>query len=700
MKLLHTPILNIGNPNDKKIEILNYFIESYELYESLFELLNSDESFYQIPEPLRHPLIFYYGHTATFFINKLILAKIIPNRVNPEFESLFAIGVDEMSWDDLRKENYNWPKVAEVRAYRETVKLLIIETIKNFDLKIPITWEAPMWAILMAIEHERIHLETSSVLIRQLDLKYITPKQKWLPCQEVGPAPQNNFVSIPSSNIAINKDKSSQLYSWDNENGTHEFQLNPFKASQFLVSNQEFFDFVCDGGYQNKNYWEDEGRKWLDFSTSTCPRFWITVGNNQYKYRALSQEIEMPWNWPVDVNYHESKAFCNWKSEKTSKKIRLPTEDEWFSLRNSIELTDERYDLEFNINLNHGASSCPVDKFKFGNLYDIVGNVWQWTETPIYPYTGFEVHPLYDDFTIPTFDNRHNLIKGGSWISTGNSATKNARYAFRRHFFQHAGFRYIETDSDIKINDYNYESDTQNSQYSEFHYGDEYFKVKNFAKASAEFCIQQSTGRKLSKALDLGCAVGRSTFELAKVYKEVIGLDFSARFIRTAVEMQERGEIRYTLIEEGELCSYKTRRMEDLGLANIQHKIDFQQGDACNLKSHLNNFDLIFMGNLIDRLYDPKKLLLEIHHRINIGGLLIIASPFTWLEEYTKRENWLGGFKAPNGETLTTTDALTLVLEKHFKRVGQPVPIEFVIRETKRKFQHTISEFNVFERIK
>jgi hypothetical protein len=91
--------------------------------------------------------------------------------------------------------------------------------------------------------------------------------------------------------------------------------------------------------------------------------------------------------------------------------------------------------------------------------------------------------------------------------------------------------------------------------------------------------------------------------------------------------------------------------------------------------------------------------LLEIHHRINIGGLLVIASPYTWLEEYTKRENWLGGFKGTNGENLTTTDALSLLLDLHFKRIEAPVPIEFVIRETKRKFQHTVSEFNVFERI-
>ena len=333
-----------------------------------------------------------------------------------------------------------------------------------------------------------------------------------------------------------------------------------------------------------------------------------------------------------------------------------------------------------------------------GELYDVVGNVWQWTETPIYPFDGFKVHPLYDDFTTPTFDNKHNLIKGGSWISTGNEAMKDSRYAFRLHFFQHAGFRYVQGESVIQVNDLDYESDTQVSQYSEFHYGDEYYGVANFAKASAEFCIQQMAGRASARALDLGCAVGRSTFELATHFDHVDGVDFSARFIKTAFSMQERGEVRYNLIEEGELTSFKSRKLSAMGLENTVDKVSFSQGDACNLKPQLTGYDLIFMGNLIDRVYSPRKVLADMSERLNPGGLLIIASPFTWLEEYTERNEWLGGYKDENGETLSSTDALEQALSPNLVRVGQSKDIPFVIRETKRKHQHTLSEFNVFEK--
>jgi len=63
--------------NTSKEEIKEYFLRTYKEYEELFELLVSDEVFYERPEPLRHPLIFYFGHTAVFFSNKLRLAKLL-----------------------------------------------------------------------------------------------------------------------------------------------------------------------------------------------------------------------------------------------------------------------------------------------------------------------------------------------------------------------------------------------------------------------------------------------------------------------------------------------------------------------------------------------------------------------------------------------------------------------------------------------
>ncbi len=308
------------------------------------------------------------------------------------------------------------------------------------------------------------------------------------------------------------------------------------------------------------------------------------------------------------------------------------------------------------------------------------------------------MHPLYDDFSTPTFDGKHNLIKGGSWISTGNESTQSSRYAFRRHFYQHAGFRYVESHQDpASMTSLNiYETDELISQYLEFHYGDEYFSVPNFCVNGIKQCIHEIQSTHTTKALDIGCSVGRASFELAKTFDHVDGIDFSARFIQQAYNLTELGEKRYTIRTEGDLVEFKSITLAQFSYIEEAKKINFVQGDACNLKPQFSGYDLVYASNLIDRLGDPKVFLMTIHQRINEGGYLVITSPYTWLEEYTTKANWLGGIKV-HGENFTTLDGLTETLIPHFELIAVK-EIPFVIRETKRKFQHSISEMTIWRK--
>lgn len=125
----------------------------------------------------------------------------------------------------------------------------------------------------------------------------------------------------------------------------------------------------------------------------------------------------------------------------------------------------------------------------------------------------------------------------------------------------------------------------------------------------------------------------------------------------------------------------------------------FSQGDACNLKPNFTGYDLIFAGNLIDRLYEPAGFLNTIHERLNDDGLLVITSPYTWLEEYTEKHNWVGGYKE-KGENVTTLDGLHSMLKEYFEPYCDPVDVPFVIRETARKHQHTIAQMTLWQRRK
>ena len=51
-------------------EVLAYFRNTWELTETLFAALASDAVFYMVPDTLRRPLIFYFGHPAALYINK------------------------------------------------------------------------------------------------------------------------------------------------------------------------------------------------------------------------------------------------------------------------------------------------------------------------------------------------------------------------------------------------------------------------------------------------------------------------------------------------------------------------------------------------------------------------------------------------------------------------------------------------------
>ena len=235
------------------------------------------------------------------------------------------------------------------------------------------------------------------------------------------------------------------------------------------------------------------------------------------------------------------------------------------------------------------------------------------------------------------------------------------------------------------------------SQYCEFHYGGKIFRCGQFSKEIVDIALDHTRALPRKKALDIGCSVGRIAFELARDFESVTGLDFSARFINLAHRLQTEGKLRYTIIDEGELVSYREQTLEELGLLENGTANYLYAGRCMQPKAQFTGYDLVIAANLIDSLYAPRKFLRNLHERVNTGGIVVLASPYTWLEEFTEKNEWLGGFKK-DGENVTTLDGLHGVLDEHFERIAEPVEVEFVIRETKRKFQHSLSELTVWRK--
>jgi putative 4-mercaptohistidine N1-methyltranferase len=242
-----------------------------------------------------------------------------------------------------------------------------------------------------------------------------------------------------------------------------------------------------------------------------------------------------------------------------------------------------------------------------------------------------------------------------------------------------------------------YETEALVNQYMEFHYGDSYFGVENYPRRCADLCLQATAALPRRKALDLGCAVGRSTFELARFFDSAIGLDLSARFIGCANHLRLHRSLDYAKPIEGARTEQKRAELSPLGLDEASSRVDFAVADACELDRRYTDLDLIFAGNLLDRLYDPGRFLRSIQERLRPGGILVISSPYTWLEAFTPREKWLAGYAGSTGY-VSTLEGMRRILTPGFQLAQPPVDVPFVIRETARKFQHSIAELSVWRR--
>lgn len=158
--------------------------------------------------------------------------------------------------------------------------------------------------------------------------------------------------------------------------------------------------------------------------------------------------------------------------------------------------------------------------------------------------------------------------------------------------------------------------------------------------------------------------------------------------------MKEDGVVRYKIKQEGYIWEAKEIFADEFGFdEENMSRVQFWQGDACNLKPHFRDYDLIVAANLIDRLYDPQKFLKNIHERLNSGGVLLIASPYSWDAAFTSEDKWLASKEE------SSFAALKRILSDNFVMLGEPLDVEFVIRESSRKFQHTVSQVSAWKKI-
>ena len=238
-----------------------------------------------------------------------------------------------------------------------------------------------------------------------------------------------------------------------------------------------------------------------------------------------------------------------------------------------------------------------------------------------------------------------------------------------------------------------YESSRLLAEYLLFHYGSEeqILGERPGPREALEFavrCVYELLDVERvpagGRALDIGCAVGRSCFELCAFCPSVVGIDFSNLFIQAARELKNRGEFSFEMVVEGEICEVTRARVP---AALDRRRAHFQVGDAANLPANLGTFDVVLAANLICRLSEPIVFLQRLPALVNQGGQLLMTTPFTWSADFTSPAKWLGGQKSVG---VRSFDALKEILGRDFElEVAKDLP--FLIREHERKFQYGVA---------
>ncbi len=218
--------------------------------------------------------------------------------------------------------------------------------------------------------------------------------------------------------------------------------------------------------------------------------------------------------------------------------------------------------------------------------------------------------------------------------------------------------------------------------YLQFHYGTvgdffaarfEMDRFENFHTRVLERFLRRPSGKPGSgQALDLGCNVGRATFELSRQFDQVVGIDFSAQSIEIAERIRSEGEFRADVWDARQPGDGHTFRVPD---GCRPGAVQFKCGDACHANL-TGKYDCVVALNLLCRVADPLALVQTFEAAVADGGQLILSTPWSWDEKYTPRSAWPGDVPGP---------ALESLLGASFERTGEE-EMPFLMRAATRQY--------------
>jgi iron(II)-dependent oxidoreductase len=421
--------------------------EARQQTDALFAIVAPD-ALYERPIAERHRIVFYLGHLEAFDWNLLHEHALGLRSFHPEFDRLFAFGIDPVGGGLPTDQPSQWPSVEAVRNYVRGIRSALDEKLEE-TLDSPSSGRdgfALTTLLNVALEHRLMHAETLAYMLHQLPVARKIPQSE--PTDLPAPAVDHDSIEISAGKVTLGLPH-GEAFGWDNEFKCHTVNVPTFSIDKYKVTNRQYLEFMHAGGYENPEFWTDDDWKWKSQKQVSNPAFWRRHGD-QWLYRTMFNEIEMPPDWPVYVSQAEAKAYASWAGKS------LPTEAEWQRAAYATPGGGERAypwgndapsptlgNFDFARWSPAAVNAYPAGESAFG-VQGMVGNGWEWTSTPFGPFPGFEPFPFYRGYSADFFDGKHFVMKGGSSRTAAPMLRRTFRNWFQAHYqFIYTGFRCV-----------------------------------------------------------------------------------------------------------------------------------------------------------------------------------------------------------------------------------------------------------------
>lgn len=416
--------------------------------DALFTMICGD-ALYERPIPERHRLIFYLGHLEAFDWNLIARDTLHEPSFHPDYEKLFAFGIDPIDGQLPQDVPSDWPVIEEIRAYNERSRERIDTALQAPASKLPEI--ISNGAVLnVAIEHRLMHAETLAYLIHQLPhAKKIPPANYETAAKSTVPFGAGT-ATIPAGTATLGMLPDGGGFGWDNEFQENRVIVPLFQIDAFPVTNGEFLQFIQAGGYDNPHFWSMEDWAWKNAAEISHPLFWAKHADG-WKYHGMFESIPLPADWPVYVSQAEASAYARWKKRKLPTEAQwhravsgTPTESECAYPWGDVEPDAQRGNFDFARWDPAPVNAHPTGQSAFG-VHDLLGNGWEWTSSPFAPFPGFTPFQFYPGYSANFFDGKHFVVKGGSARTAACMLRRSFRNWFQPHYpYIYAKFRTVE----------------------------------------------------------------------------------------------------------------------------------------------------------------------------------------------------------------------------------------------------------------